>query len=106
MFDLPLSEAGRSQQCVDPRMAAIPIRNRQQPNLSKRLHNGAASDFCGFCLGPGRVDIQVPKGLWLVELSDSLMGDDPTPYFACSFSNRFANLRRRFLATKEQHGTH
>jgi hypothetical protein len=33
------------------------------------------------------------------------MGDDPTPYFACTLNDRFANLRRRCLASKEQYGT-
>jgi hypothetical protein len=33
------------------------------------------------------------------------MGDDPTPYFAGAFSNRLANLRKRRLASEEQHGT-
>jgi hypothetical protein len=82
------------------------VRNREQPNLSKRLDDGAAGSSCCFRIGPGRVSIEVPKGLRLGKLPDRLMGDYPTPYFACTLGNRPANLRRRFLARKKQRGTH
>src|ERR1700732_2544176 len=89
-----------------PRRPPSLVCNRQQPHPSKRLDDRAASSFCRFSLGTRRVNIQVPKGLWLGELSDRLMGDDPTPCFAGAFSNRLANLRKRRLASEEQHGTH
>jgi hypothetical protein len=79
--------------------------NRQQPQLSERLGDGAANSFCCFSLGPGGVDIEVPKGLWLIELPDGLISDDPTPDLAGPLSNWSANLRRRFLASYEQYGT-
>jgi hypothetical protein len=79
--------------------------NCEEPNLSKRLDDGTTNSFRCFSLSQGRISIQVPKGLRLGELPDGLLGDDPTSYLACTLSNRPANLRRGYLAGKEQDST-
>ena len=51
--------------------------DREEPNFSKRLHNGSARSLGRFRFGARRIRVQVPKDRLLWELPQRRIGRDP-----------------------------